>query len=140
MLKLRFTFTFSLLLLSSRSLQTAAERLCRYGICDMRRLLIATLVHYLLYLVSYGFPYQIICHFVALFDFSTCLFSCRRSLFSVACCCCFEHSANVRTPHGPVDCTPGGIFPPERRKKRRICCLWISYTYISSCTHTQFCQ
>lgn len=32
--------------------------------------LLITLIHYLHNLASYGFPYQIICHFVALFDFS----------------------------------------------------------------------
>lgn len=39
--------------------------------------LLITLIHYLHNLASYGFPYQIICHFVALFDFSTWILSLR---------------------------------------------------------------
>lgn len=90
-------------------------------ICDMRRLLI-TLIHYLLNLVSYGFPYQIICHFVALFDFSTWLFSLfislsfriLRTLHSLFFAWIIAICVFVYENERPVLCTPGGIFRLKR--------------------------
>lgn len=57
--------------LHCRVLHTLQCESCRrYTICADFLLLYLGTLHYLPYLVSYGFPYQIICHFVALFDFT----------------------------------------------------------------------